>query len=59
MINFGEHKSNIDLNGFTIIDTVFTHVEVTNIISVINEAACSNQNGGGATGLFAIRRFFK
>ncbi len=59
MINFGEHKSNIDLNGFVIIDTVFTHDEVTNIISVINEAVCSNLTDKTPTGLFAIRRFFK
>lgn len=58
MINFGEHKNNIDLNGFTIIDNVFTHDEAANIISVINDTVCSDPVDRRVTGLFAIRRFF-
>ena len=57
MIDFNEHKNKIDLNGFTIIDKVFTHAETVSIIHVINDA--SRLNGKKITDPFAIRRFFK
>lgn len=58
MINFNEHKNNIDLNGFTIIDNVFTHDEAAKIISVIYDAICSDLTGRMFSSPIAIRRFF-
>jgi len=59
MTDFNEHKKNIDLNGFTIIEKIFTDAETVYIINVINKAACSILTDRMATGLYAMRRFFK
>lgn len=53
------HKSEIEENGFTVINHVFTNEEVAQLINVIQEADHSNDTFRKTKDLFAIRQFLK
>jgi ectoine hydroxylase-related dioxygenase (phytanoyl-CoA dioxygenase family) len=52
-------QNNIKNNGFDVIEDIYTPLEVSNIISVIDKADQSNPTFRRTDDLFAIRRFLK
>lgn len=54
-----EHQKEINKNGFTIIDNIFSGEEVTDIVSAIENADTSKQTFRKSADLFAIRQFIK
>jgi ectoine hydroxylase-related dioxygenase (phytanoyl-CoA dioxygenase family) len=59
MTDIANHKISLDQNGFTIINNIFTDIEIENILSVINSTDTSNPTFRKSSDLFAIRRFLK
>lgn len=54
-----EPQENIQANGFTIIDAVFTTPELAKIVSAVNQASQSNANFRKTEDQFAIRQLLK
>lgn len=54
-----QYKNQLDKDGFTIIENVFTDGEINNIISTINSADQGNSSFRKTDDLFAIRTFLK
>jgi hypothetical protein len=52
-------KNDISIDGFTIINNVYTPEEIEAIVSIINKADQSNLAFRKTDDLFAIRRFLK
>ena len=59
MINLPKHLNQIASEGFTIVEDVYTLLEVENIITAINSADQSKATFRKTDELFAIRRFLK
>ncbi|ABG60829.1 phytanoyl-CoA dioxygenase family protein [Cytophaga hutchinsonii] len=54
-----KHKENLLLDGFTIIDDIYSDEEVQQILAVIENADMSNETFRKSSDLFAIRQFLK
>ena len=54
-----KHKESLLLNGFTIIDAVYSHEEVEQILATIENADKTNETFRKSSDLFAIRQFLK
>jgi ectoine hydroxylase-related dioxygenase (phytanoyl-CoA dioxygenase family) len=59
MTNFSHHHKNISEKGFTVIEDIYTDVEVSGIIASIDETDKSNPTFRKTQDLFAIRQFLK
>jgi ectoine hydroxylase-related dioxygenase (phytanoyl-CoA dioxygenase family) len=59
MIDFSHHNKNISERGFTVIEGIYTDVEVDDIIASIDETYKSNPTIRKTNDLFAIRQFLK
>lgn len=59
MINFRFHQREVHKNGFTVIDDIYTDVEVAELIRIIGKADKSNPTFRKSADLFAIRQFLK
>lgn len=53
------NKHEINNNGFTIIENVFSPLEIENILSKINQADTSKETFRKSSDLFAVRQFLK
>ncbi|MBD3583762.1 phytanoyl-CoA dioxygenase family protein [Flavobacterium selenitireducens] len=58
-MDFARHKQQIDTNGFTIINEVFTLDQIDAILSAITTADSSRPTFRKSSGIFAIRQFLK
>jgi ectoine hydroxylase-related dioxygenase (phytanoyl-CoA dioxygenase family) len=59
MRDYTKHKNELFENGFSIIDAIYSSIEVQNILTVINNADKSKDTFRKSTDLFAIRQFLK
>ncbi|MCX6317444.1 MAG: phytanoyl-CoA dioxygenase family protein [Bacteroidetes bacterium] len=59
MIESATVKKSIDENGFAILDSVFSHAQVTALQELIEQAGTVDPSFRKTDDLFAIRRFFK
>ncbi|ASU35353.1 phytanoyl-CoA dioxygenase family protein [Mucilaginibacter xinganensis] len=54
-----DHREDIALRGFAVIENLYSSDEITEIINLVNQADQSNLTFRKTKGLFAIRRFLK
>ncbi|MFI5141829.1 MAG: phytanoyl-CoA dioxygenase family protein [Bacteroidia bacterium] len=59
MTDFVIKRNQIDADGFTTIDNIYTTEEVEQLLLVINQADTSRQSFRKSTELFAVRQFLK
>ncbi len=59
MIDFSHHRKNISEKGFTVIEDIYTDVEIGGIITITDETDQSNPTFRKTNDLFAIRQFLK
>jgi ectoine hydroxylase-related dioxygenase (phytanoyl-CoA dioxygenase family) len=59
MIDYGDHQQEVNKNGFTVIDDIYSDREVADLIGIIDKADQSNPTFRKRTDLFAIRQFLK
>jgi len=59
MIDYGYQQQEVRKNGFTVIDDIYTKIEVAELISLIDKADQSNSTFRKTNDLFAIRQFLK
>lgn len=59
MIDYNYHQQEVHKNGFTVIDDIYTDIEVADLISIIDKADKSNPTFRKSADLFAIRQFLK
>jgi ectoine hydroxylase-related dioxygenase (phytanoyl-CoA dioxygenase family) len=59
MIDYNYHQQEVHKNGFTVIDNIYTDIEVAELISIIAKADKSNPTFRKSADLFAIRQFLK
>jgi hypothetical protein len=59
MDNHSYHKAEIHRKGYTVIDGVFSNVDIDQILKVIAEADQSNSKFRKTADLFAVRQFLK
>ena len=59
MDTIATHKENLLLNGFTIIDAIYSNEEVEQILATIENADKTNETFRKSSDLFAIRQFLK
>jgi ectoine hydroxylase-related dioxygenase (phytanoyl-CoA dioxygenase family) len=59
MIDYNYHQQEVRQNGFTVIDDIYTDIEVADLISIIDKADKSNPTFRKSADLFAIRQFLK
>jgi len=55
----GQYKTEIEINGFTTIDAIYTDGEVADIVSVIENTEYRGETFRQSADLFAIRQFLK
>ena len=58
-MTWNHYKTEVGVNGFAIIDTVYTDSEIANIISVIEKTEARGETFRKSADLFAIRQFLK
>ncbi len=59
MIEVVKHKEAIEENGFTIISSIFSEEEITNLIQTIDSTESSKSTFRKSADLFAVRQFLK
>lgn len=59
MQNLVEHKTELETNGYSIIDSIYSKEEVTSIIELINQLDTSKPIFRKTENIFAIRQFLK
>ncbi len=59
MINFDKHKQELLENGFSILEGIYSIVEVDSMLAIIDNADTSKDIFRKSAGLFAIRQFLK
>jgi hypothetical protein len=59
MQNIVKHKTELDTNGYSIIDSIYSKQEVISIIQLINQLDTSKPIFRKTENIFAIRQFLK
>src|SRR5258708_13940621 len=59
MIDFIRHLQNISDKGFTVIEDVYSGIEIDGLVNTINNIDTSNPTFRKSADLFAIRQFLK
>jgi ectoine hydroxylase-related dioxygenase (phytanoyl-CoA dioxygenase family) len=59
MDNINLHMQNISINGFTVVEAIYTDEEINAILAEINEASTDKNTFRKTNDLFAIRQFLK
>ncbi len=59
MDNYLNNKTELNQNGFSIIENIYSNDEIVSIISTIEEADSANETFRKSNDLFAIRQFLK
>jgi len=59
MNNTAKYKDEVLINGFTVVENIYSKQEIDNILEFISQADSSNQNFRKSNDLFAIRQFLK
>lgn len=59
MITYNKHQNNVATNGYTLIDDIYTDLQIAAIIDVIEAADTSRPTFRKINQLFAIRQFLK
>src|SRR5688572_11794589 len=59
MTNFARHKKQLEKDGFTIAENIYTKQELEKIIKPITQVDAANKNFRKTGDLFAIMQFFK
>jgi ectoine hydroxylase-related dioxygenase (phytanoyl-CoA dioxygenase family) len=58
-MTWNQYKTQVEANGFSIIDAIYTDTEVANIISAIENTEARSETFRKSAELFAIRQFLK
>ena len=56
-MGLNQYKTEIEINGFTTIDAIYTDTEIANFISAIENTEARSETFRKSDDLFAIRQF--
>jgi len=59
MIDYRYHQQEVNKNGFSVIDDIYTAKEIAHLVSIIDKTDKSNPTFRKSADLFAIRQFLK